>query len=250
MTFPYNRASVEAAHLPEKKYRGVRGWLFLLVMSLVVGGPMLWFVWPTLYRYDHIHIESSVFPVRIHRLTGKTEILFPNGWQERPKQEHKLLGNELAKLHLPQKFEWSLDGSVKVSLYNGSEWEIKEIVVSVATKVDPSKLLGKGKKDFSSVIHDSEFLGLSLERQRNVLSLVYPSSFAKLPTTYQNQMLSAIASGDADTMFSLKPLSRLYRLTGDAEPYGISEFSGKLGFFLSPDQTWDWSLVEATGVRR
>ena len=40
------------------------------------------FVWPTRYRYDKMNVQANaVVPVRIDRITGKTEILYPSGWQ-------------------------------------------------------------------------------------------------------------------------------------------------------------------------
>lgn len=52
---------------------------------LVVGAAVLMlfavFVWPTKYRYDHMHVTtgdtSAVMPVRIDRFTGRAEELVP-----------------------------------------------------------------------------------------------------------------------------------------------------------------------------
>lgn len=38
------------------------------------------FVWPTLYRYDRMSRGPSVYPVRIHRITGEYQVLYPSGW--------------------------------------------------------------------------------------------------------------------------------------------------------------------------
>jgi hypothetical protein len=40
------------------------------------------FVWPTIWRYDHIHESGGTRPVRINRFTGRTEILYSTGWTE------------------------------------------------------------------------------------------------------------------------------------------------------------------------
>lgn len=39
------------------------------------------FIWPTRYRYDHIHRGTMTLPIRIDRFTGKTEALYLDaGW--------------------------------------------------------------------------------------------------------------------------------------------------------------------------
>lgn len=39
------------------------------------------FVWPTRYRYDHLRQSNNDVPVRIDRLSGRTEALSGAGWQ-------------------------------------------------------------------------------------------------------------------------------------------------------------------------
>ena len=56
-------------------------------VALSVGAALLVllfavFFWPGLYRYDHMNVHGNVFPVRVNRLTGKTEIFYPTGWEE------------------------------------------------------------------------------------------------------------------------------------------------------------------------
>lgn len=51
--------------------------LALLLMLVVCFA----FVWPSLYRYDHMTVDGDVYPVRIHRVTGHADILLPEqGW--------------------------------------------------------------------------------------------------------------------------------------------------------------------------
>ena len=39
------------------------------------------YVWPTPYRFDHVTVENDTYPVRIHRVTGRAEMLTPDdGW--------------------------------------------------------------------------------------------------------------------------------------------------------------------------
>jgi hypothetical protein len=51
----------------------------LLVFVLILAGVA--FVWPSLYRYDHMTVDGDIYPVRIHRITGHADILLPEqGW--------------------------------------------------------------------------------------------------------------------------------------------------------------------------
>jgi len=55
-------------------------WLRLVLGVLVVLMLMVW-VWPSLYRWDHMTVDGDVYPVRIHRITGHADILMPEqGW--------------------------------------------------------------------------------------------------------------------------------------------------------------------------
>jgi hypothetical protein len=47
--------------------------IFTLAIVLIVAV----FVWPTMYHYSMLNGK----PVRINRITGSTEILYPSGWQ-------------------------------------------------------------------------------------------------------------------------------------------------------------------------
>lgn len=51
-------------------------------LGLIFGGVVVLllgiFVWPTMYRYDKLNMK---YPVRINRLTGATQVLYPDGWQ-------------------------------------------------------------------------------------------------------------------------------------------------------------------------
>ena len=49
-------------------------------LALLVGG-LGFFVWPTVWRYDQVKMQAGTFPVRIHRVTDRAEILLgPRGW--------------------------------------------------------------------------------------------------------------------------------------------------------------------------
>jgi hypothetical protein len=60
----------------------------IALLSLVVLGLFACYVWPTFYRYDHFQFHEVTFPVRIHRVTGRAEMLSPQaGWYEMKEKE-------------------------------------------------------------------------------------------------------------------------------------------------------------------
>jgi hypothetical protein len=61
----------------------VRTSLRLLVIAILALLTAFTFayVWPTLYRYDHLTSEGNTYPVRINRVTGDADMLVPDeGW--------------------------------------------------------------------------------------------------------------------------------------------------------------------------
>jgi hypothetical protein len=57
-------------------------------LGAIVFGIFSVTVWPTLYRYDRVGVAGNEYPVRTHRVTGKTEWLIPTrgGWIEISKE--------------------------------------------------------------------------------------------------------------------------------------------------------------------
>jgi hypothetical protein len=92
------------------------------------------YVWPTAYRYDQMNLDGWVLPVRIQRFSGKTEILYLNGWQNPDNQAPPepvpkpiaLPREELTKLQGNAFFSM---GSLWCSVYNGSAYKINEITL-------------------------------------------------------------------------------------------------------------------------
>jgi hypothetical protein len=74
----YSRRSIPPTLVPVENHVIRRLFaLALLVMLLACFA----FVWPSLYRYDHMTVDGDVYPVRIHRVTGHADILLPEqGW--------------------------------------------------------------------------------------------------------------------------------------------------------------------------
>lgn len=56
----------------------------IVIISSVVVLLTLFFIYPTVYKYDKI---NQKFPVRINRITGSTQILYMDGWQSVDKSQ-------------------------------------------------------------------------------------------------------------------------------------------------------------------
>lgn len=109
----------------------------LAVIVLAVLAVLAVFVWPSRYKYDHMKLGGSDFPVRIERLTGKTEILRNSGWERSPGESLAFPNGEVAKL--VDKESMTLSGEIKVEVYNGSSWQLSEITVLVTVLDDDQK---------------------------------------------------------------------------------------------------------------
>jgi hypothetical protein len=109
----------------------------LICATMVICGVLFW---PTLYRYDKIGGKS---PVRINRLTGHTEILYASGWEREisDKELQAIPKEEIGKIEIMGAFDG--EGNYKFNVYNGSEWNIKRIKLSISLEIED----GKGKKD-------------------------------------------------------------------------------------------------------
>lgn len=120
------------------------------IISITAAIPVLVmfcvFVWPTRFRYGHMKLGDSVLPVRTDRLSGKTEVLFPDGWRDL--SDEKVNANQRptnAERPLPPDAIGKLStqgtitsyGWIEVSLYDGSNWNTSELTVNVEVS-DPS----------------------------------------------------------------------------------------------------------------
>jgi len=60
----------------------------IAVCSVGVFVAQVTYIWPTPWRYDHVLLNGNRYPVRIHRLNGRTEILLGmRGWAETDPEE-------------------------------------------------------------------------------------------------------------------------------------------------------------------
>jgi hypothetical protein len=117
--------------------------------------------------------------------------------------------SELAKLEGPA----SITGdSLQVSLFNGTEWNLKEITV-----------------------------GLTIVRHTESTSVYYGSA-RLLPATAQDALPAENTEKPSD-------LTLLFHLKGSGAPLATTIFREKLTTPLAPDQEWHWAIVSAKGVR-
>ena len=106
-------------------------------VSLAIGVAILVvlgvFVWPTLYRYDHMKLGDSLYVVRINRLTGRAQILDGfRGWRDAKSSEDT--GSRTVSTALPPDELAKLTGHLGIShgfvtahIYNGTERELTDV---------------------------------------------------------------------------------------------------------------------------
>jgi hypothetical protein len=115
---------------------------------------------------------------------------------------------DLAKVDGPATFD---GGVLEINVHNGSGWDLREIVVALTiVQSEPDDADGSPR------------LVPALE---------------KIPL----QQTPVIVEKHAET-------TRLVHLKGTAAPAGTAVFQQKLGVFLTPDQDWHWSILEAKGI--
>ena len=107
--------------------------LFICAMvcfTLIISGILFW---PTLYRYDKTKLDSNQYLVKVNRFTGYTEILYSNGWEKKEsvKQVKDIHKEDTDKIVLKGDFDGK--GNYKCTFYNGTDWNIKKIRLSIET---------------------------------------------------------------------------------------------------------------------
>lgn len=114
---------------------------FLLALSLAAI-----FIWPTRYRYDHVLTPGYSGPIRTDRLTGRVQQFQPGvGWvTAHPAQtagpslapQQNLPKSALDKVVLQECRSKEGSGTLVCELYDGSTWNIKEVIVEVTVQKD------------------------------------------------------------------------------------------------------------------
>jgi hypothetical protein len=119
--------------------------------------------------------------------------------------------DELVKLDGPGSIQ---DESLQLEVFNGTEWELREITV-----------------------------GLTLERK--------PGENAELAA--RARVIPAaegvMSASPAVTVERRADVTLLYRLKAEAKPFSRTAFNEKIGIAPGPDEDWRWSIVEAKGIR-
>jgi len=122
--------------LPDTATTNSRPTKIRLISMLIVISTCLfgWLVWPTPYRYDHLILGPASYPVRISRLTGRVDILKPSGWEPSPDQSNARLvtlnPGEIGELKAQARID-PASNFLKVSLYNGSSYTLKDVTAEV-----------------------------------------------------------------------------------------------------------------------
>ena len=100
----------------------------LLAMAL-----FSWFIWPTRYEHGERRIGQTVYPMRIHRLSRRVEILSTFGWElvsATPEPEPtEIPPSELAKIML--NCSTTPFGILECDVFNNSDWTLSEITLTV-----------------------------------------------------------------------------------------------------------------------
>ncbi len=117
------------------------GQVWLAVILVVCAAFLLWV---QRYKFDHVSLESGEsYPVRVNRITGNAQVLYRGVWRpssDLPKLApliQDLAAQDLEKLKGQAKLaEWSM---LDLSLYNGSDFTLKEITVDVAVTESSGK---------------------------------------------------------------------------------------------------------------
>jgi hypothetical protein len=122
----------------------------------------------------------------------------------------KLPSEELLKLDGPATVK---DGTLQITVYNGSAWDLREITV-----------------------------GFTLVRATGA------DSRAAIATTGQLIPAAQVDAVRPPAQEKRSDLTVLYHLKGNAAPAATTVFQGSLGTQLSPGQEWHWAIVEAKGL--
>jgi hypothetical protein len=121
--------------------------LGLLIIAFLIGV----FVWPTRYRYLEMTFKGNVLPVRVDRFSGKTEVLFPQGWSEtqRPPEESEqaqaVPQSEIAKVRIIR-MRYSR-GSVNGEIFNGTSYVLKEVHIRASARANGVLLFARSFRE-------------------------------------------------------------------------------------------------------
>jgi hypothetical protein len=115
--------------------------------------------------------------------------------------------SELVKIDGPGSIQ---DESLQLEVFNGTDWDIKEITV-----------------------------GLTLERK--------PGENAEIAASAR--VIPAAEGLTPVAVERRSDVTLLYHLKADSKPFSTTAFHENIGITPGPDEDWRWSIVEAKGIR-
>ncbi len=112
----------------------------IICITLLIFGMLFW---PTLYRYDKTAIGETTVLIRGNRFTGYTEILNGVKWQKVPtiieKETQEIPIEAIVKISTRGVFDGK--GGYVFAIYNGTEYTIKRIRLSIVADTNRKKKL-------------------------------------------------------------------------------------------------------------
>ena len=133
-----------------RKPRTVAVWVSCIIAVCLFA----WLVWPSPYSYDHLVGSGASIPVRTNRLTGDSERLTMGGWERMGApadsgKEVTLSKEQLAKLKLSRWNFGTVGIDLNLSLYNGSDFDIREVIVNLDVQgFSGGKLVQLANRDY------------------------------------------------------------------------------------------------------
>lgn len=110
--------------------------IFVVATALVAAVCLAVFVWPTRYRYDSFAQDGVTILLRTDRFSGEAEMVYPirkpvESFEKPPavKPEENLPPDQVLRLQGSASMPWA--GWLNCQIYNGSDWEVREIAVLV-----------------------------------------------------------------------------------------------------------------------
>ena len=125
----------------------VAGLLALVALVAVLG----LYVWPTPWRYDHVVLNGNTYPVRLHRISGVTEVLLgTRGWTVTDQESSKSVArkDDIVPAEELRKIDGRLSVTdydwIEADIYNGTARQLGELRVRIIiTNPDQSQVLDR-----------------------------------------------------------------------------------------------------------
>jgi hypothetical protein len=138
----------------------------------------------------------------------------------------KLPADELVKLQGPAAYT---DEMLAISLYNGTEWELRELLVRF------------------EVIRPLDGIVPEQPEQREQFRETAAPVIQQQQVAPEEQEAPAVQHSASRPLYIVE-LTRIYRAKGAAESYTIGQFRQEIGVKLQLGQDWRWTILEAKGV--